>query len=86
MIIKPPIVRDDAIIWNHDSDSVLSSDTDSFMPSVASDEVLGLEEEDDNKNIVEDDPVSEITFFSDDINKILTVTILMIISLIYFDV
>ena len=81
---KTPIARNDVFAWNDDIDAISRSDSDSFISSVASDDLFGPEEDDDNESLG-DNPVSSTnTFSGNDIEEVITVAIIMTVLFIGF--
>ena len=81
---KPPIARNDVFAWNDDIDAILSSDGDSFISSVDSDDLFGPEDEDDNESLG-DNPVSSAnTSLWNDNEEVITVVIIVTVLLIGF--
>ena len=81
---KPPLARNDVFNWNDDIDAILSSDSDSFLSSVDSDDLFGPEEENDNESLGENPVSSVITFLENDIEEVITVVIIVTVLIIGF--
>ena len=82
---KPPIARNDVLVWNDDTDTILSSCDDSFISSIDSDDLFtSSEEEDDNESIGANPASSVNTILGNDIEEVIKVIIIMTMLLIGF--